>query len=197
MPATAEPAAAGRVIAIAASAGGVEAIQEVLSGLPANLPAAVVIAQHRNPHHPTALAEILGRHSSLPVHEAREGELLAPGTAYLSPPNQELSVDDEGRVRLSPACEEGRRPSADHLFAAVAAGGRRPAVAVVLTGTGHDGVEGARAVRAAGGVVIAQDEATSLFFGMPGAVIGAGQADRVLPLKAIAGELVRMLGVAL
>ena len=196
MPATAEPAAARRVVAIAASAGGVEALQDVLHGLPADLPAAVVIAQHRSPLHPTTLAEVLGRRSPLPVREASEGELVTVGTVYLAPPDRELTLDAEGRVRLSAACEGGLRLSADHLFAALAANRRRHTDAVVLTGTGHDGVEGARAVRAAGGAVIAQDEASSLFFGMPGAVIRAGQADLVLPLNRIGQELARMLGAA-
>jgi two-component system, chemotaxis family, protein-glutamate methylesterase/glutaminase len=196
MPGTAEPAAAGRVVVIAASAGGVEALQEVLSGLPAGLPAIIVVAQHRNPLGPTALAAVLGRSCRLPVHEALEGEVVAAGNVYLSPADRDLSLDGDRRVRLTAISEAEARPSADHLFAALAAGGFSRAVGVVLTGTGHDGVEGARAVRAAGGVVIAQDEASSLFFGMPGAVIDAGQADRVLPLKGIAGELVQMLGPA-
>ena len=125
-----------------------------------------------------------------PVHG---GERLAAGTVFVAPPGHHLVVDADGGLSLTDALRvQFVRPSADVLFASLAESWGRGAIAVVLTGTGRDGADGVRAVKRHGGTVIVQDEATAEFFGMPGAAIRTGTADRVLPLAAIAAALVEL-----
>lgn len=183
------------VVGLAASAGGLAALSAVLQALPAEFPGAILVVQHLDPHHKSLLADILQRRSGLTVLEARGGERLAPGTVYLAPPDHHLLVDAGGTLSLSSA-ERVRhvRPSADLLFAALAASFGPRAVAVVLTGSGRDGTDGVLAVKRAGGTVIVQDAATSEFPGMPEAAIASGAADRVLPLPAIGAALVELAG---
>jgi two-component system, chemotaxis family, protein-glutamate methylesterase/glutaminase len=181
---------ASRVIAIATSAGGLVALSRLLGSLPPAIEAGVVVVQHLQPDRPSRLAEILGWHTGLEVKEAAAGEILRSGTVYVSPPDVHLMVTIDGRLVLSHLpplnfC----RPSGDRLFASIAASYGARAIAVVLTGTGCDAAAGASEVRRLGGTVIAQDEATSAFFGMPWAAIKAGAVDRVLPLAEIAGAL--------
>jgi len=181
---------ASRVIAIATSAGGLVALSQLLGGLPAALEAGVLVVQHLQPDRPSRLAQILGWHTSLDVQEARAGEILRNGTVHVAPPDLHLMVAIDRRLALSHLpplhfC----RPSGDRLFVSMAASFGDRSIAVVLTGTGCDGAEGAHEVRRLGGTVIAQNEATSEFFGMPGAAIRAGGVDRVLPL----GEIARAL----
>ena len=186
MIATRAPAA--HAIAIVASAGGLAALTRLLAALPAELGAGLFIVQHLQPDRPSHLAQILGRRTALAVVEARSRDVPRNGTVYVAPPGVHLMVGVDGRVSLSQLpplhfC----RPSGDRLFASVAARYGASAIAVVLTGTGCDGAEGAGMVRRLGGTVIAQDEATSEFFGMPAAAMRAGAVDRVLPLGEIAG----------
>ena len=179
------------VVALAASAGGLRAFSHVLAALPGDFPAAVVVLQHLPADHASLLAEILGRRTALRVKEAEEGDALCDGTVYVAPPGRHLLVGSEGRLTLThTAPVRFVRPSADALFESVAARYGKCAVAVVLTGTGSDGADGAAAVRRAGGVCIAQDPATAEFLGMPAAAIGAGSVDRVLSLDDIAPALI-------
>lgn len=190
------PSAAGvprHVVAFAASAGGLAALSEILSGLPADFPAPILIVQHLDPNHRSWIAEILARHTGLHVQQAREGERLAAGTVFIAPPDRHLVVDPDGVLSLS---DIGRvqyvRPSANVLFSSLAESCGAGAIAVVLTGTGTDGAEGVRAVKRRGGTVIAQDRTSAEFFGMPGAAIHTGVADLVLPLKSIAPTLMKL-----
>jgi len=181
------------VVALAASAGGLAALSHVLSALPPNFPAPVLIVQHLDPHHRSWLAEILGRRAALAVCQAADGMLPAAGTVYVAPPNRHLLVRGDGALDLSDSTRvQYVRPSADLLFASLAEAWGGGAIAVVLTGTGKDGAEGVRAVKSRGGTVIVQDEASAEFFGMPGAAIRTGVADRVLPLDDIAPALVEL-----
>jgi two-component system chemotaxis response regulator CheB len=183
------------VIALAASAGGLKALTEVLSGLPGDLPAAVVVVQHLAPRHPSQLAAILGRRTALRVKQASHGDLLAPGEVLIAPPDQHLLVDSSGGVRLTHTeLVHFVRPSADLLFESVAASYRERAVAVVLTGTGSDGAMGVREIKKMGGRVIAQDCTSSEHFGMPGAAVETGDVDLVLPLQEIAAALTALIG---
>lgn len=183
------------LVAIGASAGGLPALSTVLSGLPDDFPLPVAVVQHLDPHHESLLADILGRCTRLRVRQGADDDPLLPGTVYVAPPGSHMEVSDEsGCTRIALEHSEPQhfvRPSADRLFesSARACG---PVIAVVLTGNGTDGAVGAEAVRRAGGVVIAQDEATSAFFGMPHAAIEHGAVDHVLPLKEIAPALVRL-----
>jgi len=182
------------LVALASSIGGLDALGRVLDGLPPGFPAAVIVLQHLAPDRISAMAAILQRHTRLPVKQAEDGDLLAPGAIFAAPPDRHLVVEPGGRLRLS---ESGLvhfvRPSADMLFRSVAASFGRRAVAVMLTGSGVDGVEGCLAIRQAGGTVVAQDRASSKHFGMPGSAIDAGHVDLVLPLDQIAAALVGLI----
>jgi two-component system chemotaxis response regulator CheB len=179
-----------KVVVIAASAGGIDALMQVLSRLPADLPAAVLIVQHLRDDRPTRLHEHLARHSSLPVHLAEDGADLEAGVACLGVPGQHLRIED-GRLAL----DSGEpvhyvRPSADVLFTSAAQTFGSKVIGVVLSGTGSDGARGCQEIKAKGGTTIAQDEKTSRYFAMPGAAIEADAIDYVLPLKEIAGKIV-------
>ena len=183
------------VVAIAASAGGMKALQSVLGGLRETFPAAIVVVQHLDPRHKSLLADILSRRCSLAVAEATAGETLAPSRVYIAPPNHHLLVNSDGTLTLSQSeLVHFVRPSADLLFESVAGSHRERVIAVVLTGTGTDGSMGVSAVKKMGGTVIAQDESTSEFFGMPGAAIATGDVDFVLPLQDIASALATLVG---
>jgi len=173
------------VVAIAASTGGPSALATVLSGL-GGLRAPVLVVQHIHPDHVTRLVELLGRASALPIRPAVHGEPLAPGVAYVSPGDVHLTVDTRRRVALTSQPASLHRPSADQLFTSVARAAGAASVGVVLTGMGADGVGGLTAIRAAGGLTLAQDEATSAVFGMPRAAQLAGAVTRVLALHDLA-----------
>jgi two-component system chemotaxis response regulator CheB len=184
-----------KVIAIAASSGGPQALDVLLPGLPADLPAALLVVQHMPPGFTRSLAERLDRRCALSAHEAQEGEALRAGHVYVAPGGLHMLVQRDalgvGRVVLSDAPPvRGLRPCANLLMRSVAEQFGLDSVGVVLTGMGADGAEGCRAIREAGGPTIAQDQATSVVYGMPRAA--AGWADQVLPLESIAAELVRL-----
>jgi two-component system chemotaxis response regulator CheB len=180
----------GWVVAVAASAGGQIALTELLSGFPDDLPAAVVVVQHLSPGHPSFLPAILDRSGPLPVTDAREGAPLRAGTVVVAPPDRHVSIPNWTLHLDETPVVNFVRPSADVLFGSVARVAGPRAIAVVLSGTGHDGAEGARLVKAAGGVVIVQDEATARHFGMPAAAIASTHVDRVLALDEIADAVV-------
>ena len=189
------PGAAFDVVALAASAGGLQALSCVLAGLPANFGAATVVVQHLDPRHRSLMADILGRRTSLKVQEAREGDLLTAGVVFTAPPNRHLLVNPDATLSLSQSeLVHFVRPSADLLFESMAASFKDRAIAVVLSGSGIDGAMGLRAVRKMGGTIIVQDEATSEFFGMPGAAISTGTANFILPLDEISGALTTLVG---
>jgi two-component system, chemotaxis family, protein-glutamate methylesterase/glutaminase len=178
------------IVALAASAGGLKALTDVLAALPAEFPAALVVVQHLDPRHRSLMAEILGKRTKLQVKEAREGDQLQPGQALVAPPNRHLLVNPDGTVSLSQSeLVHFVRPSADLLFESTAASFRERAIAVVLSGSGRDGSMGVRAIKKMGGTVIVQDEKTSQFFGMPDAAQQTGMADFILPLQEIAPAL--------
>ena len=183
--------AAFDIVALAASAGGLTALSSVLAALPDGFAATLVVVQHLDPRHRSLMADILSRRTQLRVKQAEEGEKVAPATVYIAPPNRHLLVNPDGTLSLSQSeLVHFLRPSADLLFESVAASYRERAIAVVLTGTGSDGAMGVQAIKKMGGTVIAQDEATAEFFGMPGAAIQSGSVDFVLPLNEIAAALV-------
>lgn len=186
--------AAFDIVALAASAGGLEALSKVLAELPPDFPAAIVVVQHLDPRHRSLMAEILGRRTSQQVKEAEEGDRLHPGTVYIAPPNRHLLANPDHTLSLSQSkLVHFVRPSADLLFESVAASYKDRAIGVVLTGTGSDGVMGVQAIQKMGGTVIAQDEATAKFFGMPGAAIATGCVDFTLPLEEIAPALISLI----
>jgi two-component system chemotaxis response regulator CheB len=182
------------LVAIASSAGGLRALTAVLSGLPSDFPASIAVVQHLDPRHRSLMADILNRHSRLPIKQAEDGDRVQPGSVFIAPPDRHLLVNADGRLSLSRAeLVHFVRPSADLLFESVAASFKDRAIAVMLTGTGSDGATGVEAIKKMGGTVIAQDEGTSEFFGMPGAAIQTGVVDFVLPLKDIGPALTKLI----
>lgn len=188
-------AAAAKVLAIASSTGGPNALATLMSALPGNLRVPVLIVQHM----PTSFIRLLAyRLSSLGNLVVREGETdrqLSPGEGWIAPGEQHMAVQrlrGQVVVRLNDdppvnSC----KPAANVLFKAVAQAYGSESLAVVLTGMGEDGLDGCRAVKEAGGQVLVQDEDSSVVWGMPGAVSKAGLADAVLPLDRLAAEIVR------
>jgi two-component system chemotaxis response regulator CheB len=153
-----------------------------------------VVVQHLDPRHRSMMAALLDRRSALRTTEAREGEHLEPGRIYIAPPNRHLLVNPDGTLSLSQSdLVHFLRPSADLLFESVAASYRERVVAVVLTGSGSDGAMGVEAVKKMGGTVIAQDQDSSEFFGMPHSAINTGCVDVVLPLDEIPQALVQLV----
>ena len=181
-----------RAVAIGASTGGPAAVLRILGALPASFPAPVLVVIHIAAPFDLALAEWLDEHSALRVRVPRDGEAIpAPGDArvFLAPPDQHLVVERD-RIRLSSAPpRHSCRPSVDVLFESVAREMGCEVAACLLTGMGRDGAEGLLAVRRAGGATLAQDEETSVVYGMPREAALLGAAERVLPLDAIAPAL--------
>jgi len=140
------------------------------------------------------MPQVIGRQTRLPVAHAEEGIQLEADHVYLAPPNQHMLINRKGTLTLTDTeLVNFVRPSADLMFESVAAAYGERAIAVVLTGSGHDGAMGVTAIKQRGGTVIAQDEASSEFFGMPSAAITTGAVDFVLPLDDIAPKLVTLI----
>ncbi|WP_051831168.1 chemotaxis protein CheB [Streptomyces violens] len=185
------PEARFPVVALASSAGGLNALFQVLGPLPADLPAAVLVAQHQQPDRPNRLPHLLDARTRLTVRSARDGDTLERGTVLVTPPGYHLLVVSDNRIGLIAVGERAvpPRPTADMMLATLAVTCGPRALAVVLTGVGTDAQSGIRAVTCCGGRALAQDEVTSAHFGMPGAAIRTGEVDKVLPLTEIAKEI--------
>ena len=183
------------LVVVAASAGGIPALTEMLANLTGVFPASIAIVQHRAPRAPSVLAHILNRRSAMPVTDARDGELFRPARAYLAPADHHLLVNADGTFSLTQSAKvHGTRPAAEILFESAAKSIRERVIAVVLSGAADDGENGVRIVKEMGGRVIAQDEETSEFFGMPSAAIQTGAVDFILPLCQIAPKLTSLVG---
>ncbi|MBI4521984.1 MAG: response regulator, partial [Gemmatimonadetes bacterium] len=182
-----------RLIAMAASTGGPAALQRILAELPADFPVPILVVQHIAQGFTEGLANWLAASCGLRVRVATDAEPPAPRTVFLAPDDRQLGVRQDQRLVVVDAPPvAGFRPSATFLFESVARGYGSDVAAVILTGMGSDGVAGLGAIRRAGGYVIAQDEATSVVYGMPAVAVEAGHADVVLPLGDIAGRLVHL-----
>lgn len=182
------------IVALAASAGGLRAISEILAVLPAEFSAAIVVVQHLDPRHRSLMADILSRRTALKVKEAQEGAHVNAGMVYIAPSNRHLLVNPDGTLSLSQSeLVHFVRPSADLLFESVAASYKDRAIAVVLSGTGSDGSMGVKAIKKMGGTVIVQDEKSAEFFGMPGAALQTGSVDFILALDEIPSALLTLV----
>jgi two-component system, chemotaxis family, protein-glutamate methylesterase/glutaminase len=183
------------VVAVGSSTGGPNALAALFQEIPANLPVPVVIVQHMPPLFTEMLATRLGATCKLRFREAHDGDELGPGGVWIAPGDHHMRVVREGnkvKVALNREPPENScRPAVDVLFRSVAATFGAHSLAVVLTGMGQDGLRGCESIRAAGGQIIVQDEATSVVWGMPGYVARAGMAEKILPLGDIAAELLR------
>ena len=184
------------LVAIAASWGGPSALTRLLSGLPADFPAAIAIVQHRSGQYPSYLAQTLQRQTALTVSDADAGTTPRPGTVYLAPPDRHLAIEPDRTLALSRAeCHQFARPAADLLFASAAACYQDRSIGVVLTGKQQDGAAGAWAIKARGGRVLAQDPDTCEAPEMPAATIRSGCVDFVLPPEQIGNALITLVMV--
>jgi two-component system, chemotaxis family, protein-glutamate methylesterase/glutaminase len=183
-----------RLVVIGASTGGPRALTRIIPALPADLGAAVVVAQHMPEGFTGTLAERLDRRSPLPVHEAHDGDLLSPGTVHVAPGRREMRVVRRGDRLVAEIRRPGSRmlnqPSVDRLLHSAAEAVGERALGVVLTGMGEDGADGSRALREAGGTVIVESEETAVIYGMPRATLPF--AHHVLPLDRIASAITRL-----
>lgn len=183
------------VVAIGVSTGGPNALADLLPGLPTGFPLPVVITQHMPPLFTKLLADRLASRCPLQVAEAVPGALVRPGDAWIAPGDYHMVFErSEAGVRLKThqaPPENSCRPAVDVMLRSAVEAWGGGVLAVILTGMGKDGLRGCELVKEAGGQVLAQDEPSSVVWGMPGFVAQAGLADRVLPLKLIAEEIVR------
>jgi two-component system, chemotaxis family, protein-glutamate methylesterase/glutaminase len=187
-----------RVLAIGVSTGGPTALGAIMPQFPADFPVPILIVQHMPPLFTRFLADRLQTGTDLRVEEATEGALVTAGKVLIAPGDYHMRVRKEDKdivIRLDQAPHENScRPSVDVLFRSVAEVYGGAVVSAVLTGMGQDGLRGAAVLKAGGAYVIAQDEATSVVWGMPGAVAGAGLANCVVPLDTVVPEILRQAG---
>ncbi len=178
------------IIAIGVSTGGPPAVQNVLSKLPTDFPAGIIIAQHMPEAFTGPFAKRLDGICRITVKEAVDGDRFMPGTAYVSPGGKHLLITQKsGRVELKVSTEPADalyKPSANVLIDSVATGFGRRAVAVILTGMGSDGLEGVRALKTNGGRALAQSDSTCVVYGMPKAIVDAGLADEIVDIDDMA-----------
>jgi two-component system response regulator WspF len=184
------------IVAIGASTGGPQALAEILSQLPSTLPAAVLVVQHVDEQFAPGLAAWLQHHASLPVALARQDEPFAPGAVWIANCKEHLTYSS-GIAHYTPVPHRAvHTPSIDVLFASLALPHLAPRIGVLLTGMGCDGADGLLAMRNSGALTIAQDEVTSVVYGMPRAAAALNAAIDILPLQAIAPRIVNLLGPA-
>ena len=181
------------MIGVGASAGGLEALSQFVSHLPRNFPGTVIVAQHLAPHSKSMMVELLMKQSALPVRQAEHGLQVDTQTIYIVPPNFDINVD-QGLIQLTMADEAIRpKPSVDDFFESLARNYKDSSVGIILSGTGSDGAKGIRAIKAAGGLTLAQDDRSAKYDGMPRAAIETGCVDTILPPEQLAKTLVEML----
>ncbi|WP_294152313.1 chemotaxis response regulator protein-glutamate methylesterase [uncultured Selenomonas sp.] len=186
-------AGSGKLVAIGTSTGGPQALQSVITRLPGDLPCGVVVVQHMPPGFTKSLANRLDSLSKVSVKEAEDGDVIEPGHVYIAPGNYHMRVASEGSKRKIVLSQDppvgNHRPAVNVLYDSVAPVGKN-LVAVIMTGMGCDGTEGMKKIKAQGGYSIAQDESTSVVYGMPKSVVDAGLADEVRPVTDIARAIV-------
>ena len=182
------------LVAIAASTGGPTALVKVFRGISSQVNGAFVVVQHMSRGFLEGLVRWLDNEVELKVKKAQEGDLLEPGVVLVAPGDHHMMVTDRGTVRLDRSLPiNGHRPSAEILFDSVAKHYGRRGAGVILTGMGSDGAEGLKSLRACGGYTIAQDEQTSIIFGMPRAAIEIDAAEMVLPLEKIGSQIMEWI----
>jgi two-component system chemotaxis response regulator CheB len=188
------------IVAIGTSTGGPNALAEVIPRVPRDFPVPIVVVQHMPAIFTRFLAERLASRSEIRVEEGEAGGALEPGKAWIAPGNYHMTVSrtaNERRLKLNQDVpEHSCRPAVDVLFRSVAEAYGAGVLGVVMTGMGSDGVLGSQRIRAAGGEVIVQDEASSVVWGMPGLVQAAGEADGIFPLGKLAEEITRRVAAS-
>jgi two-component system chemotaxis response regulator CheB len=180
------------IVVIGASAGGVEALSHLVSRLPADLPAALLVVLHTSPTRESRLPTILDRAGALPAAHAQDGTRIRAGRIYVAPPNYHLTVEHESLRLVQGPTENGFRPAADPLFRTAARAYGARVVGVVLSGALDDGAAGLRAIKQHGGVAVAQDPNEAAVAWMPRSAIRLDHVDHVLPTAEIAALLVQL-----
>ncbi len=181
------------LVVMAASAGGISPLSEVLSALPADLAAAVVVVQHLQADRKTHLPAYLDRLCPLRVRLAETGMDIAPGTVYIAEPGKHLAIAASRLITDTHEKLNYVRPSADVLFASASEFFESRVIGVILSGTGRDGADGCIAIKAKGGAIIAQDKKTAKYFSMPQAAIATGVVNFVLPVEAIGAKVIELV----
>ena len=192
-----QPVLDEQILAIGTSTGGPRALQEVLTKLPGNLPCGVVVVQHMPPGFTKSLADRLNTLCELTVKEAAQNDIVRPGLVLIAPGDYHMTLVREAgntvvKLNQSPPIG-GHRPSVDPMLESVAQIYGKRSIGIILTGMGHDGSKGMKTIKHASGFTIAEDQSTTVVFGMPKAAIELGVIDKVLPLQAISAEIVRYL----
>lgn len=188
------------IVAIGTSTGGPKALQEVLTKLPEDIPAAVLVVQHMPPGFTKSLSERLNSLSRINIKEAEDGDVLTPGWAYIAPGDYHMLIkkirNDEYVISINKESPvTGHRPSVNVMMKSVAESGHKNIIAVIMTGMGNDGSEGILDIKKTGGRTIAQDESTSVVYGMPKSAVNIGAIDTIAPLHNIATEILKNMGV--
>lgn len=180
-----------KTVIIGSSTGGPQALKSVVPYLPEDLPAQIMIVQHMPPKFTDLLAQRLDKLSKINVKEAQDGDALKKGHALVAPGNYHMCVDNNGNIKLNQEPSLwGVRPAIDLTLSSAAKVFTKNLICVILTGMGHDGTQGAKAVKDFGGYCIAEDKSTCVIYGMPKSVIEAGHVDKVVPLHDIANAII-------
>lgn len=187
------------IICIGTSTGGPRALQEVITQLPADLPAAVLVVQHMPPGFTKSLAARLNVISNINVKEAENGDVLKPGWAYIAPGDHQMMLTKKSgdyciNINQDPPMT-GHRPSVNYMMNSVANCGHKSIIAVIMTGMGNDGSDGIANIKKNGGSTIAQNEETCVVYGMPKAAVNTGAIDIIVPLSDISKEIIKLTGV--
>ncbi len=177
------------VVGVGASAGGLEALRPFVANLPMAVNMAYVIVQHLSPAYRSMMVQLLARETKLPVEEIKDGTVLVANTIYITPPNKDVRIKNSTLWLREPSAPLGPKPSVDVFFASLAEDRGQHAIGVILSGTGSDGAHGMRAIKASGGLTVAQDPDTAKYDGMPKAAIDSGCVDQTLPPDGIGPEL--------
>ncbi|MEW6095025.1 MAG: chemotaxis response regulator protein-glutamate methylesterase [bacterium] len=181
-----------KIIGIASSTGGPKTVKKILSKLPVDFPIPIVIVQHISDGFTKGLVDWWNNECAIEIHEAKDGERLCQGVAYVAPSFVHMRVTKNGRIKLEDTPPVGgHRPSANVLLSSVAEAYPQTAIGIILTGMGDDGAIGIKAIKDAGGFTIAEDEESCAIFGMPRVAIEMGVVDKVMPLDDIPDEIIR------
>lgn len=177
------------VVGIGSSAGGLEALQTMLSSLPEISNCSVIIAQHLSPTHKSMMVDLLSRSTNIPVIEVKNGLKIKPKTIYMTPENTDIYVKDSKLYLKTVEQAFGPKPSVNYFFSSLARNFNERAIGVILSGTGSDGAYGIRAIKAEGGITIAQSPTTAKYDGMPLSAINTGKVDLVVPIEKLGQEI--------
>lgn len=186
-----------KVVVIAGSTGGPRALVEILSKLPADIPAGILVVQHMPPDFTRSMAERLNGECLIKVKEAEEGEPIEAGKALIAPGGFQMVVEQKGNKEVVKSSRETGAhrisPAADITMCSLAPVYREKAIGIVVTGMGRDGTDGLKAIKEHGGYTIAEDKSTCIVYGMPKAAVDAGVVDKIVPLPGIADEIVKLV----